>query len=230
MITRELQNTLNEAYSEAMRRRHEFLTLEHLLYAMLKEKTGREVIENCGGDVSFITRELEVYLKEKIEQLPKGKDGLPEQTATFERAIERAQIQAQSSGQTSIDSGHLIAAMFHERRSYAVYLLEQAGISRLDVLNYISHGISKINSGDLDGDADAVAPGGETGGRRKTNPLEDFCVDLIEQAQKNKIDPLIGREAEVTRTIQILCRRRKNNPIYVGEPGVGKTAIAEGLA
>ncbi len=229
MITRELQNTLNEAYSEAMRRRHEFLTLEHLLYAMLKEKTGREVIENCGGDVSFISRELEVYLKEKIEQLPKGKDGLPEQTATFERAIERAQIQAQSSGQTSIDSGHLIAAMFHERRSYAVYLLEQAGISRLDVLNYISHGISKINSDDSSEDPDAVAPGAE-GGRRKTNPLEDFCVDLIEQAQKNKIDPLIGREAEVTRTIQILCRRRKNNPIYVGEPGVGKTAIAEGLA
>lgn len=232
MITRELQNTLNEAYSEAMRRRHEFLTLEHLLYAMLKEKTGREVIENCGGDVSFISRELEVYLKEKIEQLPKGKDGLPEQTATFERAIERAQIQAQSSGQTSIDSGHLIAAMFHERRSYAVYLLEQAGISRLDVLNYISHGISKINSGNSDDsseDPDAVAPGAD-GGRRKTNPLEDFCVDLIEQAQKNKIDPLIGREAEVTRTIQILCRRRKNNPIYVGEPGVGKTAIAEGLA
>ncbi|MDQ5937215.1 MAG: ATP-dependent Clp protease ATP-binding subunit ClpA, partial [Cyanobacteriota bacterium erpe_2018_sw_21hr_WHONDRS-SW48-000092_B_bin.40] len=230
MITRELQNTLNEAYSEAMRRRHEFLTLEHLLYAMLKEKTGREVIENCGGDVSFITRELEVYLKEKIEQLPKGKDGLPEQTATFERAIERAQIQAQSSGQTSIDSGHLIAAMFHERRSYAVYLLEQAGISRLDVLNYISHGISKINSDDADSDGDAVAPGGEANGRRKTNPLEDFCVDLIAQAQENKIDPLIGREAEVTRTIQILCRRRKNNPIYVGEPGVGKTAIAEGLA
>lgn len=229
MITRELQNTLNEAYSEAMRRRHEFLTLEHLLYAMLKEKTGREVIENCGGDVSFISRELEVYLKEKIEQLPKGKDGLPEQTATFERAIERAQIQAQSSGQTSIDSGHLIAAMFHERRSYAVYLLEQAGISRLDVLNYISHGISKVNSGDSSEDPDAVAPGAD-GGRRKTNPLEDFCVDLIEQAQMNKIDPLIGREAEVTRTIQILCRRRKNNPIYVGEPGVGKTAIAEGLA
>lgn len=229
MITRELQNTLNEAYSEAMRRRHEFLTLEHLLYAMLKEKTGREVIENCDGDVSFISRELEVYLKEKIEQLPKGKDGLPEQTATFERAIERAQIQAQSSGQTSIDSGHLIAAMFHERRSYAVYLLEQAGISRLDVLNYISHGISKVNSGDSSEDPDAVAPGAD-GGRRKTNPLEDFCVDLIEQAQKNKIDPLIGREAEVTRTIQILCRRRKNNPIYVGEPGVGKTAIAEGLA
>jgi ATP-dependent Clp protease ATP-binding subunit ClpA len=230
MITRELQNTLNEAYSEAMRRRHEFLTLEHLLYAMLKEKTGREVIENCGGDVSFISRELEVYLKEKIEQLPKGKDGLPEQTATFERAIERAQIQAQSSGQTSIDSGHLIAAMFHERRSYAVYLLEQAGISRLDVLNYISHGISKINSDDADSDGDAVAPGGEETGRRKTNPLKDFCVDLIAQAQENKIDPLIGREAEVARTIQILCRRRKNNPIYVGEPGVGKTAIAEGLA
>jgi ATP-dependent Clp protease ATP-binding subunit ClpA len=227
MITRELQNTLNEAYSEAMRRRHEFLTLEHLLYAMLKEKTGREVIENCGGNVSHLSRELEVYLKEKMEQLPKGKDGLPEQTATFERAIERAQIQAHSSAQTSIDSGHLLAAMFHERRSYAVYLLEQAGISRLDVLNYISHGISKTNSDD---DADAVAAGGAEGARKVTNPLEDFCVDLIAQAQENKIDPLIGREAEVERTIQVLCRRRKNNPIYVGEPGVGKTAIAEGLA
>ncbi|CAN5417978.1 ATP-dependent Clp protease ATP-binding subunit ClpA [soil metagenome] len=229
MITRELQNTLNEAYSEAMRRRHEFLTLEHLLYAMLKEKTGREVIENCGGNVSYLSRELEVYLKDKIEQLPKGKDGLPEQTATFERAIERAQIQAQSAGQTSIDSGHLLAAMFHERRSYAVYLLGQAGISRLDVLNYISHGITKNNSAD-DSDSDAVTAGGEQGARRQTNPLEDFCVDLIAQAQDNKIDPLIGREAEVERTIQVLCRRRKNNPIYVGEPGVGKTAIAEGLA
>ena len=227
MITRELQNTLNEAYSEAMRRRHEFLTLEHLLYAMLKEKTGREVIENCGGNVSHLSRELELYLKEKVEQLPKGKDGLPEQTATFERAIERAQIQAHSSAQTSIDSGHLLAAMFHERRSYAVYLLEQAGISRLDVLNYISHGISKVNSAD---DSDAVAAGGGESARRVTNPLEDFCVDLIAQAQDNKIDPLIGREAEVERTIQVLCRRRKNNPIYVGEPGVGKTAIAEGLA
>jgi ATP-dependent Clp protease ATP-binding subunit ClpA len=175
MITRELQNTLNEAYSEAMRRRHEFLTLEHLLYAMLKEKTGREVIENCGGDVSFISRELEVYLKEKIEQLPKGKDGLPEQTATFERAIERAQIQAQSSGQTSIDSGHLIAAMFHERRSYAVYLLEQAGISRLDVLNYISHGISKINSDDSSRTADAVAPGGERWPQKDKSTRRFLC-------------------------------------------------------
>jgi ATP-dependent Clp protease ATP-binding subunit ClpA len=231
MITRELQNTLNEAYSEAMKRRHEFLTLEHLLYAMLREKTGSEVIENCGGDVTVIADELEAYLNEKMEKLPGGKDALPEQTATFERAIERAQIQAQSSGLSVIDSGHLIAAMFHERRSYAVYVLEKAGISRLDVLNYISHGISKSSLGS-DSD-EAVAPGGADGegqSRRRLNPLEEFCVDLLQQARDNKIDPLIGREAEVERTIQILCRRRKNNPLYVGDPGVGKTAIAEGLA
>lgn len=232
MITRELQNTLNEAYSEAMKRRHEFLTLEHLLYAMLREKTGSEVIENCGGDVTVIADELETYLSEKMEKLPGGKDALPEQTATFERAIERAQIQAQSSGLSVIDSGHLIAAMFHERRSYAVYVLEKAGISRLDVLNYISHGISKSSLGS-DSD-ESVAPGGAYGeegqSRRRLNPLEEFCVDLLQQARDNKIDPLIGREAEVERTIQILCRRRKNNPLYVGDPGVGKTAIAEGLA
>ncbi len=230
MITRELQNTLNEAYSEAMRRRHEFLTLEHLLYAMLKENTGREVIENCGGDLKFIKTELEAYFKEKMEQLPKGKDILPEQTATFERAIERAQIQAHSAGQPSIDSGHLLAAMFHEKRSFAVYLLEQSGISRLDILNWISHGIAKGNTSDESDLLEEVGAGPGSGRPAKTNPLEDFCVDLIAQAQENKIDPLIGREAEVERTIQVLCRRRKNNPIYVGEPGVGKTAIAEGLA
>ncbi len=230
MITRELQNTLNEAYSEAMRRRHEFLTLEHLLYAMLKENTGREVIENCGGDITFIKTELEAYFKEKMEQLPKGKDILPEQTATFERAIERAQIQAHSAGQPSIDSGHLLAAMFHEKRSFAVYLLEQSGISRLDILNWISHGIAKGNKHEENDLLEEVGAGAGSGRPPKTNPLEDFCVDLIAQAQDNKIDPLIGREAEVQRTIQVLCRRRKNNPIYVGEPGVGKTAIAEGLA
>jgi len=231
MITRELQNTLNEAYSEAMKRRHEFLTLEHLLYAMLKENTGREVIENCGGNVAFIKGELEANFKEKMEQLPKGKDTLPEQTATFERAIERAQIQASSAGQPSIDSGHLLAAMFHEKRSFAVYLLEQSGISRLDILNWISHGIAKgVKANDGPDLLEEVGAGGAGARQAKSNPLEDFCVDLIAQAESNKIDPLIGREAEVQRTIQILCRRRKNNPIYVGEPGVGKTAIAEGLA
>lgn len=228
MITRELQNTLNEAYSEAMKRRHEYLTLEHLLLAMSREKTGSDVILNCGGDVAVIAEELEKYLDEKMERLPRGNDALPEQTATFERAIERAQIQAQSSGLSVIDSGHLLAAMFHERRSFAVYVLEKAGISRLDVLNYISHGISKSSLGS---GSEEVAPG-ETGASsaRRINPLEEYCVDLLQVARDNKIDPLIGREAEVERTIQVLCRRRKNNPLYVGDPGVGKTAIAEGLA
>jgi ATP-dependent Clp protease ATP-binding subunit ClpA len=236
MITRELQNTLNEAYSEAMRRHHEYLTLEHMLYAMLKDKTGSDVIVNCGGNVKLIAGELETYFAEKMESLPSGKSVTPEQTATFERVVERAFLQAQAAGQPSIDSGNVIAAMFQERRSFAVYLLEKAGISRLDVLNYISHGISKLD--DLDNDSEGG--GGKypsernseegEGEERQGSPLEKYATNLLELAKADKIDPLIGRETEIRRTIEVLCRRRKNNPIYVGESGVGKTAIAEGLA
>jgi ATP-dependent Clp protease ATP-binding subunit ClpA len=229
MITRELQDTLNFAVNEAYRRRHEFLTLEHLLYALLREKTGSEVIRHCGGNVEKLKLELEKFFSENIEQLPAGREQMPEQTASFERVLQRAALQAQSSGKSQIDGGNILAALYQEKRSHAVYLLEKQGITRLDVLNYISHGISKVETGS-DGAEENQFAEGEEETRTSRDPLEAFTVNLIARAQENKIDPLIGRESEVQRTIQVLCRRRKNNPIYVGDPGVGKTAIAEGLA
>jgi ATP-dependent Clp protease ATP-binding subunit ClpA len=229
MITRELQDTLNFAVNEAYRRRHEFLTLEHLLYALLREKTGSEVIRHCGGNVEKLKLELEKFFSENIEQLPAGREQMPEQTASFERVLQRAALQAQSSGKSQIDGGNILAALYQEKRSHAVYLLEKQGITRLDVLNYISHGISKVETGG-GGDEENQFAEGEEETRTSRDPLEAFTVNLIARAQENKIDPLIGRESEVQRTIQVLCRRRKNNPIYVGDPGVGKTAIAEGLA
>src|SRR5918992_2689959 len=139
MLTRELQRTINRAIDEAKQRRHEYVTLEHLLYALLEEKTGREVILNCGGRIPLLRQELEQFMDERIEQLPRRIDHGPEHTGTFERVLERAFLQAQGSGQTTLDGGNILAAMFQERRSHAVYLLEKQGITRLDVLNYMSH-------------------------------------------------------------------------------------------
>jgi len=229
MLSAELQKTLEQAYREAQKRRHEYLTLEHLLFALLEEKTGSNVIRHCGGDLKTLKKELEQFMQNQIERMPDGVVADPESSAAFERVLNRAGTQAVSSGQSSIDGGNILAAMYGEPNSYAVYLMEKQGIKRLDVLNYVSHGISKLDDGGGDGDTEP-AHTGRGGDERVTDPLAAFTVNLIELAKEAKIDPLIGREAEVKRTIQILCRRRKNNPIYVGEPGVGKTAIAEGLA
>lgn len=232
MISKELQRTLNSAVEEAMKRRHEFLTLEHLLFALLHEQTGAKVIVSCGGSIDELKTDLIRFFDEKIERVPASYDGMPEQTASFERVLQRAALQAQASGQATIDGGNILAAMYQERNSHAVYLLEKQGITRMDILNFISHGISKISSDDDDDDGEFAGSKGvdDDGGKAAKDPLAAFTVNLIEQAKENKIDPLIGRESEVQRTIQVLCRRRKNNPIYVGDPGVGKTAIAEGLA
>ena len=233
MLTRELQQTINRAAHEAMERRHEYLTLEHLLYALLDDRTGREVLRNCGGDLSGLKRELEEFMAENLETLPDHVEFTPDHTAAFERVFERALMQAQGSGQVTIDASNILVAIYQERRSHAVYILEKQGISRLDVLNYISHGISKYDSdiNTMDGEDEPVSFGeGEDEDQGPGSALEAFTVNLIERAQANKIDPLIGRDAEIKRTIHVLCRRRKNNPVYVGEPGVGKTAIAEGLA
>ena len=229
MLTRELEETLNRAFSEALNRRHEFLTLEHVLLALLQDKTARDVIRHCSGDVRKLQRELEAFLEEKLEQLPEGAEQLPEQTPAFQRVLERATLQAQGSGQELIDGSNILAAIYQERRSFAVYLLEQEGVKRLDVLKYISHGVSKIT---IEDDKEHVAPHPEHEEEDLPvrDPLTAFTSNLIERAAAGRIDPLIGRISEVTRTIQVLCRRRKNNPIYVGDPGVGKTAIAEGLA
>ncbi len=229
MITKELQATLNLAANEAIKRRHEFLTLEHLLYAMLLDDTASDVIRNCGGDLDLLRRDLEDFFKEIMHPLPRGVDRYPEQTAAFERVLERALAQAQNSSQDKVDGGNILAAIFEENHSHAKYLLEKQGITRLDILNYISHGISKVDEfGEplpLGEDEDD-----EASSRAMRDPLKAFASNLVERAAAGGIDPLIGRISELERTIQVLCRRRKNNPLYIGDPGVGKTAIAEGLA
>jgi ATP-dependent Clp protease ATP-binding subunit ClpA len=229
MITRELQATLELAADEAIKRRHEFLTLEHLLYALLLDKVAKDVIYNCGGDLDLLRRDLEEFFKENMQPLPRGVDRYPEQTPAFERVLSRAMEQAEASSQETVDGGNILAALFGESHSHAKYLLEKQGITRLDILNYISHGISKVDEfgeplplGDDEDD--------EVAARAMRDPLQAFASNLIERAAEGGIDPLIGRASELERTIQVLCRRRKNNPLYVGDPGVGKTAIAEGLA
>ena len=231
MLTHELQRSLRAASYAAARQHHEYITLEHILHALLDDPTSRDVIHNCGGDVAQLRSALEAFMAEHLQPLPAEVQASPEPTAAFERVLQRALLQAQGSGQSAIDGGNVLAAMFQETRSHAVYLLANQGISKLDVLNYISHGISKRNVEEEDDAAEPATPDGPPGAERPArDPLAAFTVNLIELAAKNGIDPLIGREAEIKRTIQVLCRRRKNNPVYVGEPGVGKTAVAEGLA
>ena len=226
MITKELQETLNFAAMEAIKRRHEYVTLEHLLYALMHDRTAANVVRHCGGDAAALVRELETFFAEKMESAPASSDTLPEYTAAFQRVVEYALMQAEGSGQREVDGGNVLAALYQSPNSHAVYLLKKQGIARLDILNYIAHGISKTDT------LGRLIPEGadEEDTRRARDPLASFTANLVERAAAGKIDPLIGRESEVARTIQVLCRRRKNNPIYVGDPGVGKTAIAEGLA
>jgi ATP-dependent Clp protease ATP-binding subunit ClpA len=230
MLTKELEETLSLAVDEAFKRRHEFVTLEHLLYALLDDTAARDILYNCGADLEKIGKLLESYFEEVMETLPEGATQMPELTSTFQSIIQYAMLQAEGSGQQRVDGGNIIAAMFQADQSYAVYALAQQDIKRLDVLNYIAHGISKVDGGDpiLEGfDGEDFA---EERAARKPKPLESFTDELVKRAREGGIDPIIGREEEIERTIQVLCRRKKNNPLYVGEPGVGKTALAEGLA
>src|SRR6266446_6201917 len=230
MITKELQNTLSAALEEAIRRQHEYVTLEHLLFALLNDRTASNVIYHCGGNIDSLKKELEQFFDEHKENLQREQAEMPEQTVMFRRVLQYALFQAEASEQKEVNSGNILAALFHAERSHAVYLLEKQGIKRLAVLNYISHGISKISddSEPVPGDVNTEDANGDA--QTSRDPLKSFTVNLIERAAAGYIDPLIGRAAELQRTIQVLSRRRKNNPVYVGEPGVGKTAIAEGLA
>lgn len=229
MISKELQATLNVAISEAQRRRHEYVCIEHLLFALLQDKDAGSAIVQCGGDIARLKKALEGFFETHLERLPAGLEREPQQTLGFHRVLQRAVLHAQSAEKKEIHGGNLLAAIFREPDSYAVYLLEEQGITRLDVVNYISHGISKISTGE-DWPVSREEAHEEEGPKAIPNPLEAFTVNLVQKARDGNIDPLIGRGDEVQRTIHVLCRRRKNNPIYVGDPGVGKTAIAEGLA
>jgi ATP-dependent Clp protease ATP-binding subunit ClpA len=228
-VSKELQQTLQAAVGEARRRRHEYVTLEHLLHAMTKDRVASEVLTACGADLRLLERELEEYLDRTLESASSVQD--PEQTAAFQRVLQRAAWHVQGSGRTELNAGDVLVAITRERGSHAVYLLEKQGVRRLDILQYISHGIGKDGGGpDDSGEPGGEGEGEEGGPRPVKDPFRTFTVNLVERAAQGLIDPLIGRDAEIERTIQVLCRRRKNNPVFVGEPGVGKTAIVEGLA
>ena len=229
MISKELSATLGFAVKEAKRRRHEYVSIEHILFAILNDPNGIEIIENCGGDVDNLLDALENFFDEKIERIPEGNDYILQQTIGFQRVIQRAVNHARSAEKQEVAVADVLASIFLEKDSHAEYFLSSQGVTRLDVLNYISHNISKDPF--EDGSGGLVRPGQEERDRRqKSNPLELFTLNLIKLAGEGKLDPLIGRETELERTMQVLCRRRKNNPVFVGDPGVGKTAMAEGLA
>ncbi len=230
MISKELEFTLNQAFKDAREKRHEFVTVEHLLLALVDNPAASVVLKACGTDVSSLKTELAVFVDETTPHLIGEDDRETQPTLGFQRVLQRAVFQVQSSGKKEVTGANVLVAIFSEQESQAVYLLNKQSVTRLDVVNFISHGISKV-AGDEDSHAISPAVEDEAGNETPAkSPLESYAVNLNEQAKLGKIDPLIGRKDEVERTIQILCRRRKNNPLYVGEAGVGKTAIAEGLA
>jgi len=230
MLNKDLESTLNEAFRGARSRRHEFMTVEHLLLALLDNADAALVIEACGGDVTGLRGELTEFVDATTPLIPEEEGGRETQpTLGFQRVIQRAAFHVQSSGKAEITGANVLVAIFSEQESQAVYFLKMQNISRLDVVNFITHGISKVPGDDGGGDPDRE-PEDSRSEEGEGNPLESFSTNLNEEAKRGRIDPLIGRLHEVERVSQILSRRRKNNPLLVGESGVGKTAIAEGLA
>ncbi len=226
MISKELSLTLGLAVREAKKRRHEYVCVEHILYAILYDSTGIEIVEACGGNIENLTKDLEEFFNNNLESVQEGNEYVLQQTIAFQRVIQRAVNHVRSAEKQEVEVSDILASIFMEKDSHAVYFLHQEGITRLDVLDYISHEVSKTQ---YEEDPDSL---GRTkkDKKKKTDLLEAFTVDLVQQAADGKLDPLIGRQLELERTMQVLCRRRKNNPVFVGDPGVGKTAMAEGMA
>ncbi|MBT7951249.1 MAG: ATP-dependent Clp protease ATP-binding subunit ClpA [Gammaproteobacteria bacterium] len=230
MLDKELEQTLNDSFRRTREQRHEFMTVEHLLLGLLENQSAIKVLRSCGANLNELHADLGKFIEENSPLLPEDDERETQPTLGFQRVLQRAVFHVQSSGKKEVTGANVIVAIFGERESHAAYFLSKQNIARLDVVNYISHGIAKVDDEDQDEHDDALSDEESRGDDTSTNPLEAYAVNLNEQAELGKIDPLIGREHEVQRTIQILCRRRKNNPLYVGEAGVGKTAIAEGLA
>lgn len=236
MINKELSLVLDAIIKDAKKRRHEYLTAEHILFALIHDELGIDVITGCGGDVTRIKEAIEVFFARNIPVLPPGQSSNPVPALGFQRVIQRAIIHVQSAEKAEVEAGDLLAALYGEPDSFAAHFLEEEGISRLDVLNYISHGGAGYAEGDQNG-SPFEEPARESEPDRteparpvSKEPLKLYTINLIEKAAAGEIDPLVGREAELERAIQVLCRRRKNNIVFVGEPGVGKTALVEGLA
>jgi ATP-dependent Clp protease ATP-binding subunit ClpA len=228
VLSNELEYCLNDAFHQAREARHEYLTVEHLLLAILDTPKVREILKACGADLVKLKQELKDHLEQSTPKLEEAEDNEVQPTLGFQRVLQRAVFHVQSSGKKEVGVGNVLVAIFSEKQSHAVYLLNRQNVSRLDVVNYISHGLSKIAEEKTD--KEETSAEGERDGEGGGSALEKYAANLNRMAQEGRIDPLIGRKLEVERTIEILCRRRKNNPLYVGEAGVGKTAIAEGLA
>ena len=239
-FTRELEKTLHNALGEAARRTHEYATLEHLLLALTSDSHALAVLKACNVDVEELGGQLSHYLDNELTALKADASVDPSPTAGFQRVVQRAILHVQSSGREEVTGANVLVALFSERESHAVFFLQQQDMTRLDAVSFISHGVTKSGTGEArppkgaadkdESEAEKPKAKAEKGGKEAESALKQFTVNLNEKARTGKIDPLIGRSAEVDRTIQILCRRSKNNPLYVGDPGVGKTAIAEGLA
>jgi ATP-dependent Clp protease ATP-binding subunit ClpA len=227
-----LERVLNVAAREAMVRRHADLTVEHLLFAAAHDPEGEEILEAAGADVPRLRQELAQFLEQAMQRLPPGSRRPPQQTLAFRRVLQTAVVHVQSAGRDEAGVGDMLAALMREARSHAVELLGAHGVTRLDLLNFISHGVRKApaREGTEEGEGQAPAGEGEDADRPTRDPLAAFATNLTERAGDGKLDPVIGRVREMGRALEVLCRRRKNNPVFVGEPGVGKTAIVEGLA
>ena len=229
MLSSELEICLNEAFQSAREARHEFMTVEHLLLAIVDTPRVREILRACGADVARLRKDLKDFIDQTTPRLKDDDDREVQPTLGFQRVLQRAVFHVQSSGKKEVTAANVLVAIFSEKHSHAAYLLSMQDVARLDVVNYISHGLSKVSEDRSE--KEEPSPGGEAerdaeGG----TALEKFATNLNKLAMEGKIDPLIGRQTEIERTIEILCRRRKNNPLYVGEAGVGKTALVEGLA
>jgi ATP-dependent Clp protease ATP-binding subunit ClpA len=234
MLSRNLEQTLHRALSLASERKHEYATLEHLLLGLTEDTDAATVLRACGVDLDKLRGDLTEFLDKDLAGLATDRPGDPKPTAGFQRVVQRAAIHVQSSGRDEVTGANVLVALFSERESHAVYFLQLQDMTRLDAVNFISHGIAKSPGKtpprQEKASSQETPEQEEKGSRRGQDALSNYCVNLNKKAQSGKIDPLIGRESEIERTIQILCRRTKNNPLYVGDPGVGKTAIAEGLA
>ena len=232
MLSRNLEQTLHKALQIATDHSHEYATLEHLLLALTEDQDAMAVLRSCGVSLPDLKERLEDYVVKELGYLENKEAEEAKPTTAFQRVLQRAAIHVQSSGREEVTGANLLVALFSERESHAVYFLQEQDMTRFDAVNYISHGIAKVpNQGDpATGTPRGTEEADDGGVKTGSEALESYCTNLNQKAQQGKIDPLIGRDKEVERTIQILCRRSKNNPLYVGDPGVGKTAIAEGLA
>jgi ATP-dependent Clp protease ATP-binding subunit ClpA len=232
MFSPSLEIVLTIAYREALSRRHAYVTLEHLLYALAHDADGERILAACGVDLPRLRRDLDTYLHDSIERVKRGQERQPEQTAAFARALQTAVLHVQSAQREEVQAGDICAAILQQPKTHAARLLTEQGVTRLDVLEFISHGITKTPGA---GSAEAAGHGapageGDEGPATSRDPLSAYCLNLTDRARQGLLDPLIGRVDELQRTIEVLCRRRKNNPVFVGDAGVGKTAMAEGLA